>query len=160
MHSYPAHNNILMHHDISAHSRTISIANDKRELSREEVRDHMANERTFLSWIRTSIAIMAFGFVVEKFSLFLKQIVSFVGKDHTKTPSGIAPNLLGHSTILGIILVAIGSFICLLAFIRYKKIERQINLNSFKPTLTIDLMLAATLFLIGLFLTIYLLNSL
>jgi uncharacterized membrane protein YidH (DUF202 family) len=25
---------------------------------------HMANERTFLAWIRTSIGIMAFGFVV------------------------------------------------------------------------------------------------
>ena len=34
--------------------------------------DHMANERTFLAWVRTSIAIMAFGFVVEKFALFIK----------------------------------------------------------------------------------------
>jgi uncharacterized membrane protein YidH (DUF202 family) len=32
----------------------------------------VANERTFLAWIRTAIGIMAFGFVVEKFSLFLK----------------------------------------------------------------------------------------
>jgi uncharacterized membrane protein YidH (DUF202 family) len=37
-------------------------------------RDHMANERTFLAWIRTSLGIMAFGFVVEKFSFFLKQV--------------------------------------------------------------------------------------
>jgi putative membrane protein len=29
----------------------------------------MANERTFLAWIRTGIGIMAFGFVVEKFGL-------------------------------------------------------------------------------------------
>ena len=34
-------------------------------------RVHMANERTFLAWIRTSIGIMAFGFVVEKFALFM-----------------------------------------------------------------------------------------
>ncbi|WP_167516127.1 MULTISPECIES: YidH family protein [Mucilaginibacter] len=32
--------------------------------------DHLANERTFLAWIRTSIALMGFGFVVVKFSLF------------------------------------------------------------------------------------------
>jgi uncharacterized membrane protein YidH (DUF202 family) len=32
-------------------------------------RVHMANERTFLAWIRTSIGMMAFGFVVEKFAL-------------------------------------------------------------------------------------------
>ena len=40
-------------------------------------RVHMANERTFLAWIRTSIGIMAFGFVVEKFALFMKQCLMF-----------------------------------------------------------------------------------
>jgi len=34
----------------------------------------MANERTFLAWIRTSIGIMAFGFVVEKFAFFVRQM--------------------------------------------------------------------------------------
>ena len=29
--------------------------------------DHSANERTFLAWVRTAIAVMAFGFLVEKF---------------------------------------------------------------------------------------------
>jgi hypothetical protein len=33
--------------------------------------DHAANERTFLAWIRTGIAVIAFGFLVEKFNLFL-----------------------------------------------------------------------------------------
>jgi Domain of unknown function (DUF202) len=31
--------------------------------------DHSANERTFLAWVRTAIAVMAFGFVVERFDL-------------------------------------------------------------------------------------------
>jgi hypothetical protein len=31
--------------------------------------DHAANERTFLSWVRTAIAVIAFGFVIEKFNL-------------------------------------------------------------------------------------------
>ena len=34
--------------------------------------DHSANERTFLAWVRTAIANMAFGFLVEKFDLFLE----------------------------------------------------------------------------------------
>jgi putative membrane protein len=34
--------------------------------------DHAANERTFLAWVRTAIAVMAFGFIVEKFDLFLE----------------------------------------------------------------------------------------
>jgi putative membrane protein len=35
----------------------------------ERYTDHAANERTFLAWVRTSIAIMAFGLLVEKFDL-------------------------------------------------------------------------------------------
>jgi uncharacterized membrane protein YidH (DUF202 family) len=38
----------------------------------ERYTDHAANERTFLAWVRTSIAIMAFGFLVEKCDLFLE----------------------------------------------------------------------------------------
>ena len=33
--------------------------------------DHAANERMFLAWVRTGIAAMAFGFVIEKFNGFL-----------------------------------------------------------------------------------------
>ena len=33
--------------------------------------DHAANERTFLAWVRTGIAVTAFGFVIEKFNLFV-----------------------------------------------------------------------------------------
>ena len=39
--------------------------------------DHAANERTFLAWVRTGIAVIAFGFVVEKFNLFLRTIAGF-----------------------------------------------------------------------------------
>ena len=37
--------------------------------------DHAANERTFLAWVRTAVAIIAFGFVVERFDLFLAVLV-------------------------------------------------------------------------------------
>lgn len=47
---------------------------DNTEISPTNAREHLANERTLLAWIRTSIGIMAFGFVVVKFSLFIKQI--------------------------------------------------------------------------------------
>src|SRR5215831_19000182 len=38
--------------------------------------DHAANERTFLAWVRTGIAVMAFGFVIEKFNLFVLAIAA------------------------------------------------------------------------------------
>ncbi|OYV75664.1 MAG: hypothetical protein B7Z66_11940 [Chromatiales bacterium 21-64-14] len=37
-------------------------------------RGHAANERTYLAWIRTAVALMAFGFVIEKFDLFVRFI--------------------------------------------------------------------------------------
>jgi putative membrane protein len=44
--------------------------------------DHAANERTFLAWLRTGISIIAFGFVLERFSLFLDTVVDSLGGKH------------------------------------------------------------------------------
>ena len=80
------------------------------EEKRNNASDHLANERTFLAWIRTSIGIMAFGFVVVKFSLFVKQISMILGKEniiHSK----------GYSGILGIVLVAVGTVTAVLSYI-------------------------------------------
>jgi putative membrane protein len=41
--------------------------------------DHAANERTFLAWVRTGIAVIAFGFVIEKFNLFLLTLARTAG---------------------------------------------------------------------------------
>ena len=48
------------------------------------MRDHFANERTFLVWIRTSIAMMGFGFVIVKYSINSAKIQTSVGGDLTK----------------------------------------------------------------------------
>ncbi len=42
--------------------------------------DHAANERTYLAWVRTGIAIIAFGFVLERFDIFLHTITQSLGK--------------------------------------------------------------------------------
>ena len=39
-------------------------------------RDHMANTRTLLAWLRTGIALIGLGFVVARFGLFLQQLGS------------------------------------------------------------------------------------
>lgn len=41
--------------------------------------DHAANERTYLAWVRTGISIIAFGFVLERFSLFLHTVSESFG---------------------------------------------------------------------------------
>jgi putative membrane protein len=115
-------------------------------------RVHMANERTFLAWIRTSIGIMAFGFVVEKFSLFLKQLQYFLGKE-IPTPSQ------GYSSVFGIVLVGLGALMGVLAFIRYKKVEKQIDKDAYQPSLILDVLLTLSVLAIGIFLVIYLVHS-
>jgi uncharacterized membrane protein YidH (DUF202 family) len=122
-------------------------------------RVHMANERTFLSWIRTSIGIMAFGFVVEKFGIFIKQVSYFISREsgqgipvaHTPSP--------GYSSILGIVLIGLGAVMGVLAFIRYRKVECQIDSDTYQPSLLLDILLALSLFAIGIFLIIYLVHS-
>ncbi|MHB8814417.1 MAG: YidH family protein [Steroidobacteraceae bacterium] len=44
--------------------------------------DHAANERTFLAWVRTGIAVIAFGFVIEKFNLFVLTLASTAGLEN------------------------------------------------------------------------------
>jgi putative membrane protein len=39
-------------------------------------RDHLANERTFLAWVRTGAAIVVFGFAIGRFSIALRQIAA------------------------------------------------------------------------------------
>jgi uncharacterized membrane protein YidH (DUF202 family) len=120
-------------------------------------RDHMANERTFLAWIRTSIGIMAFGFVVEKFALFVKKLSYFLGKPGV---SEAAPSSEGYSSIFGIVLVAMGALMGLLAFVRYKKVEREIEEDTYKPSVILDILVAMGILAIGIFLVIYMIHSL
>jgi putative membrane protein len=38
---------------------------------RRQASEYLANERTFLAWVRTSITIISFGFIVAKFNVWL-----------------------------------------------------------------------------------------
>lgn len=119
-------------------------------------RVHMANERTFLAWIRTSIGIMAFGFVVEKFALFIKQISLILGEANIEKA---LPPSHGYSAIVGIFLVGLGTLMSLLAFIRYKTVERQIEEDTYQLTSALDLLLALSVLAVGIFLVVYLIQS-
>jgi putative membrane protein len=114
--------------------------------------DHLANERTFLAWIRTGIGIMAFGFVVVKFSLFIKQLAVILGDKTAVQPKG-------YSSITGIILVAFGMLTILFAYLRYRSTEKQLDMGNYKQSGF--LISAVTLFIfgVGLFLLLYLIKS-
>jgi len=119
---------------------------------------HMANERTFLAWIRTCIGIMAFGFVVEKFALFMKQISYFLGKSglpENQTP----PSVHGYSSIFGILLVGLGAIMALFAFIRYRKVEKEIDEEAYQPSSLLGILVTISVLAVGMFLMLYLIRS-
>ncbi len=72
--------------------------------------DHSANERTYLAWIRTSIAIMAFGFLIEKFDIFVSYVGQMIGdKEHFS--SSIFVEFTGLCMFLvGIIMIITATF--------------------------------------------------
>src|ERR1700727_1512997 len=85
----------------------------------ETLRLHQANERTMLAWIRTGIALMAFGFAIARFGVFLRQVASL---------GQVTIHLRGvGSAWVGAALVALGMAANLLATIRYAQIRRAIE---------------------------------
>jgi len=117
--------------------------------------DHLANERTFLAWIRTSIAIMGFGFVVVKFALFIKQISLVLNT----TKQTILPGK-GYSTQIGILLVAIGAFMSFYSYVRYRITEKQLINRAYQPSFLPSLLLTLAILIVGVLLVIYLIPGL
>lgn len=115
--------------------------------------DHLANERTFLAWIRTSIALMGFGFVIVKFNLFVKQITFFISHNEL-------PPTKGYSAWVGIIMVALGAIISILAYMRYRNIEKQLENGSFFPSSWLSVSLTIGILISSILLVIYLLPNL
>jgi putative membrane protein len=95
---------------------------------------------------------MAFGFVVVKFSLFVKQI-GFVLQTKVSTPSQ------GYSSIIGIILVALGVLAILFSFLQYRRTETQLKSGNYKPTTLLTTILTEVILLISILLIAYLLQS-
>ena len=111
--------------------------------------DYLANERTLLAWIRKGIGIMAFGFVVVKFSLFVRQINSALGVGRTKPHQG-------YSEPIGIFLVGMGALSLLLSLLRYRKTKRQLELGVYQSDSYILYLIVSLVFITGVLLIIYL----
>lgn len=81
--------------------------------------EHLANERTFLAWVRTGIAIMSLGFVVARFGLWLREL-----------GAGLAPQLHTHgsgiSAPIGEGMIGLGGALVVLAAWRFHVVNRQI----------------------------------
>src|SRR5262249_28009532 len=92
------------------------------------VREHLANERTFLAWIRTSLGLIGLGFVLARMGLFLHQLALMEGQ-----PS--APKLRpGHEfVIFGIVFLVIGTILAGWSGWLYHRTRRDIDAGTYEP---------------------------
>ena len=118
--------------------------------------DHSANERTFLAWVRTAIAIMAFGFLVEKFDLFLELASPSLGGRTLSLPGQKFGN------IAGLALVVLGTAMVAIAATRFHWTAKTIDSKELRPGpgSRVDFALAALLVLLGCALFVYLSHAL
>lgn len=135
------------------------VEQQKKTLKLSLLNEHQANERTFLAWIRTSIGIMAFGFVVEKFGLFVKQLRDVLSLDPNHPyPEQVRSQWI-NSSFLGITLIGLGLILVLLAFFNYKRIEREIREGVFEQSFLLGTVLTISILSIGIFVMLYLIRS-
>lgn len=111
-----------------------------------ELRDHLANERTFLSWIRTAIALVALGFVVAKSGILLREVGA--GHIHAQTSEAGA--------VVGVVLVFAGMLIAVLGAVRFWQIRRDIDRGVVRFSPSLDVVLAIVVAVTSVMLAIYL----
>jgi len=118
--------------------------------------DHSANERTFLAWVRTAIAVMAFGFIVEKFDLFLELAAPSLAGRTLSVPGQKFGN------VAGLALIVLGTAMVAVAAIRFLLTAKIIDSEAQRPGpgSRVDLALAALLVLLGCALFVYLSHAL
>jgi putative membrane protein len=123
---------------------TLQMTENRGSPGPNELRDHLANSRTLLAWVRTALTIMGFGFVVAKFGLLLPG--TFIhGHAHL------------FSTVAGTILMLVGS-VCLIAgTVSFISVTHDIQAGRVRFNPAIHIMLAVFVVLVGILLAIYIL---
>lgn len=82
--------------------------------------DHSANERTYLAWVRTAISVMAFGFLLERFDIFLL----YASRAAPKMVEGLHTKA---SQWLGLSLLLVGALMIVGATMRFYRNRRTIE---------------------------------
>jgi len=138
-----------------AHSRefmpdtTVKDSQQPASVTPNLARDHLANERTFLAWIRTGVAIVVFGFALGRFAIAIREWLQLEGHGHFIPTSGV-------SVWFGTVAIFAGVAVCLIGLVRYRRTREQLNSGKFQPAgFVVDLVAIVTA-LFGLALAAYL----
>lgn len=87
-------------------------------------RDHLANERTFLAWVRTGVALIVFGFAIGRFTIAIRQMMEVQGR--VSPPGGLSAWFGASAIIAGVLLTSVG-------LLRYRQTRVQLESGKFEP---------------------------
>ncbi len=120
---------------------------DEAKRRAQHARDHLANERTLLSWIRLGLSLTALGFVIARFGIFLEQLV----------PGGQVKETTPHVSVpIGVGLVLLGPLLAGLAARRFFITEREIDAEEAESHYRLLYLILAAVALTGVVLGAYL----
>ena len=120
------------------------MAQDNEDLN--SARDHLANERTYLAWVRTAIATMGFGVVIARLEYRLLMPPTQLSAQHP--PPYVA-----------LIFLLVGLLIIAVATRRFLVVRREIIQQSFEPDTQTILTVSAAITMLGLFLLVCFLTN-
>jgi putative membrane protein len=112
------------------------------------IRDHLANERTYLAWMRTGIATMGFGVVIAKLRFL------FPSGELTPPSAGFV-----HASDIGLVFTGIGLLTVLFSVRRYLVVQEQIRAQKYIASNEIVLVFSGIVVVLGLLIVWYLLRS-
>ena len=110
-----------------------------------EVREHLANERTLLSWVRTGVGLISLGIVVERAGSFVS-----AGTGNPDRLSGL----------LGMALTLLGCLALVLGTVQFLRNRRRISRGEFVPQAAIYLVVVGGGLILGGCFTAYVLYTL
>jgi putative membrane protein len=87
--------------------------------------DHLANERTFLAWVRTGVAVVLFGFAIGRFAVAIREFLQIQGR---ASRSGELSVWFGTITIIA------GVVLTLAGLLLYRRTQNQLESGTFKPS--------------------------
>jgi putative membrane protein len=108
----------------------VSEVNKGAEQGQTEVREHLANERTLLSWVRTGVSLISLGLVVERAGALAKAANLQVGSSSGSDFFGLGLAMLGALTLI----LGTGQFL---------RNRRSIATGNFESSVTVYLIIVA-----------------
>ena len=124
------------------------MSHKSQSADNDRVREYLANERTYLAWLRTGISMMGFGVVIAKLRYIFMASVNI-------PPS---PGML-HASDIGMLFAAIGLIVVMLAGWRYLVVRNQIRNQDYHSSKSIFIYLSIIVIILGILIIWYLLQD-